>query len=89
VLSRHVLRNAAIPVLTVLGPLVAIEITGSFIVESMFGIPGIGRQFVTSVTARDYGVIMGTTLFFAALVALANLAVDLTYALVDPRIRHR
>ena len=89
VLSRHVLRNAAIPVLTVLGPLVAIEITGSFIVESMFGIPGIGRQFVTSVTARDYGVIMGTTLFFAALVALANLAVDLTYALVDPRIRRR
>jgi oligopeptide transport system permease protein len=88
VLTRHTIRNAVIPVLTVIGPLAAGLITGSFIIEQMFGIPGLGRQFITSVTQRDYGVIMGTTLFYAALVALANLLVDITYAVVDPRIKY-
>ena len=88
VLTRHTIRNAVIPVLTVVGPLAAGLITGSFIIEQMFGIPGLGRQFITSVTQRDYGVIMGTTLFYAALVALANLLVDITYAVVDPRIKY-
>jgi oligopeptide transport system permease protein len=88
VLTRHTIRNAIIPVLTVIGPLAAGLITGSFIIEQMFGIPGLGRQFITSVTQRDYGVIMGTTLFYAALVALANLLVDITYAMVDPRIKY-
>jgi oligopeptide transport system permease protein len=87
VLVRHVMRNAAIPIMTVIGPLAAIEITGSFIIESMFGIPGLGRLFITSITTRDYGIIMGTTLFYAALIALANLAVDVAYVVVDPRIR--
>ncbi len=89
VLYRHSLRNALIPILTVVGPLTASLVTGSFIVEQVFAIPGIGRLFVQSVNARDYGMIMGTTLFYAVVVALANLAVDITYAFVDPRIRYR
>jgi oligopeptide transport system permease protein len=63
-------------------------VTGSFIIEYLFAIPGVGRQFVTSISARDYGVIMGTTLFYAAVVAVANLIVDVLYAAVDPRIRY-
>jgi oligopeptide transport system permease protein len=89
VILRHTVRNALIPILTVLGPLFAILITGSFIIENLYAIPGIGRQFVGSVLARDYAVIMGTTLFYAGIVAFANLAVDLAYAVVDPRIRYR
>jgi oligopeptide transport system permease protein len=88
VVMRHMLRNAMIPVLTILGPLAAFLVTGSFIIEYLFAIPGIGRQFVTSISARDYGVIMGTTLFYAVVVAGANLIVDLMYAAVDPRIRY-
>ena len=89
IVVRHTLRNALIPILTVLGPIFAVLITGSFIVEHLFAIPGIGRQFVTSVQARDYGVIMGTTLFYATVVITANLLVDIAYAVVDPRIRYR
>lgn len=89
IMLRHVMRNAEIPILTVLGPLAAALITGSFIVESMFGIPGLGRQFITSVGNRDYGVIMGTTLFYAVLIVLSNLVVDVTYAVVDPRVRYK
>jgi oligopeptide transport system permease protein len=88
VLVRHTLRNALIPVMTVLGPLTANLLVGSFIVEFMFGVPGIGRLFVSAVQARDYSVIMGATLFYALVVAVANLAVDVTYTAVDPRIRY-
>lgn len=88
VLGRHVLKNAMIPVLTVAGPIAAVLITGSFVVETVFAIPGLGREFVTSVFARDYGMIMGTTIFFAAVIAVANLAVDVMYAAVDPQIRY-
>lgn len=88
VLARHVLKNALIPVLTVAGPIAAALITGSFIVETVFAIPGLGREFVTSVFARDYGMIMGTTIFYAAVIAVANLAVDVMYAAVNPRIRY-
>jgi oligopeptide transport system permease protein len=88
VVIRHAVKNALIPVLTVLGPIFAGLITGSFIVENAFAIPGLGQQFVGSVLIRDYGVIMGVTLFYAAIIALMNLVVDLTYALVDPRIRY-
>ncbi|HEY8836323.1 MAG TPA: ABC transporter permease [Dehalococcoidia bacterium] len=84
---RHVVRNAMIPVLTVMGPIFAALISGSFIIEYLFGINGIGREFVQSVLSRDYGVIMGTTLFYGLLIVLANLAVDILYAAVDPRIR--
>ena len=89
VVYRHMLRNALIPVLTVIGPIAAMLVTGSFIIEHLFAIPGIGRAFVTSIAARDYGVIMGVTLVYAAVVTFANLAVDLLYAVVDPRIRYK
>ena len=89
VLLRHGMPNAAIPMLTVIGPIAAGLVTGSFIVEYMFSIPGTGRLLVQSINARDYAMIMGTTLFYAAVIAVANLAVDLAYAAVDPRIRYR
>jgi oligopeptide transport system permease protein len=89
VLWRHGMRNAAIPILTVSGPILAALITGSFIVEQVFEVPGIGRAFVDSVSDRDYGMIMGTTLFYAFVIVLANLIVDISYAFVDPRVRLR
>lgn len=88
VVLRHVIKNGLIPVLTVLGPYAAYFATGSFIIEQLFSIPGIGRTFVIGVQQRDYGLIMGTTLLYAAIVAVANLAIDLFYAVVDPRIRY-
>jgi len=89
VLLRHGLRNAAIPVLTLAGPILAALVTGSFIVEQLFEVPGIGRSFVSAVTDRDYGMIMGTTLFYAFVIVLANLLIDVSYAYVDPRVRYR
>jgi oligopeptide transport system permease protein len=88
VLVRHALRNAMIPVITIAGPELAALISGSFIIESLFSIPGIGRLFVQGVFQRDYGLIMGTVLFYAFMVALVNLAVDVLYAVIDPRIRY-
>jgi len=87
VLLRHAAKNALIPVLTVLGPIFAGLVTGSFIVERAYSIPGLGRTFVESVLVRDYGLIMGVTLFFAIVIAGMNLFVDLLYAAADPRIR--
>ncbi len=89
VVLRHMLRNALIPVLTIAGPIAAHLAAGSFIVETLFSIPGIGRLFYQAVSARDYGLIMGTTLFYSFAVIVANLAVDLLYGAVDPRIRVR
>ena len=89
VVTRHMMRNAMIPVITILGPAIAALVTGSFIIESIFNVPGMGREFVTSIDRRDYSMIMGTTLFYAFLVAIANLWVDITYGLLDPRIRSR
>jgi oligopeptide transport system permease protein len=89
VLFSHSLRNAAIPILSVIGPITAALITGSFIVEQLFSVPGTGRLFVQSVNARDYGLIMGATLFYATVIVLANLAVDIAYAFFDPRIRYQ
>lgn len=89
VVTRHAVRNAMVPVLTVLGPIFAVLVTGSFIIETTFAINGVGRYFVLSISSRDYGVIMGTTIFFATVVVIANLVVDLLYAVVDPRIRYR
>jgi oligopeptide transport system permease protein len=88
VIVRHAIKNALIPVLTVIGPIAATLLSGSFIIETMFSIPGVGREFVDAVARRDYGMIMGSTLFFAMLVVIANLVVDLLYAVVDPRIRY-
>jgi ABC-type dipeptide/oligopeptide/nickel transport system permease component len=86
---RHALKNAFIPVATILGPMFAAVVTGTFVVEQIFAIPGMGRYFITSVTNRDYPVVMGTIMLYAFFLVLANLAVDATYAFLDPRIRLR
>jgi len=85
---RHIFRNSLIPVVTVAGPELANLITGSFIVENLFAIPGVGRLFVQGIYARDYSLIMGGVLFYAFTIALLNLAVDVLYATIDPRIRY-
>ena len=85
--AKHALRNALIPVITVLGPTVAGLLTGSFVVEKIFAIPGIGYYFVNSVTQRDYTTIMGVTIFFAAFLMAMVLLVDIFYCLIDPRIK--
>jgi ABC-type dipeptide/oligopeptide/nickel transport system permease component len=87
VLLTHQLPNALLPVVTIVGPLTAALITGSFVVEYLFAIPGMGRFFITAVTNRDYPLIMGATLLYAALLVMANLATDLVAARLDPRIR--
>ena len=84
---KHALRNALIPVVTVLGPLMVSLMTGSLVIEKIFSVPGIGSQFVTSIQTNDYQVIMGTTLLFAALFVFVVLIVDILYGLIDPRIR--
>lgn len=86
VIFKHALRNALIPVITYLGPQVAFTFSGSFVVEKVFNIPGLGRYFVQAIPSRDYPVIMGTTIFLAAFVIVMNLVVDLVYKLVDPRM---
>jgi oligopeptide transport system permease protein len=83
----HMIKNALIPVITFLGPALAGLVTGSFIIETMFGFPGMGRAYVQAISQRDYSMIMGTTLLYALLVALANLSVDIVYVFIDPRIR--
>ncbi len=88
VIIVHALKNSLIPVVTVLGPMFAAVVTGSLIVEQIFAIPGMGKFFVVSVTNRDYPVILGTTLVYAVLLVVANLAVDIVYAWLDPRIRY-
>jgi oligopeptide transport system permease protein len=88
VVMRHALKNAMIPVLTIMGPIFATLVVGSFIIERAFQIPGLGRSFVESVLVRDYGVIMGVTIFYAVVIASMNLIVDLLYAVADPRIRY-
>jgi ABC-type dipeptide/oligopeptide/nickel transport system permease component len=88
VIVRHALRNALVPVVTILGPLVTGIITGSVVIENVFGIPGLGKEFVTSILARDYNIVIGVFTFYAALVGLANLTVDVIYPVLDPRIRY-
>jgi oligopeptide transport system permease protein len=88
VVTRHMIRNALIPVVTILGPTLAFLVTGSFIIESIFGIPGVGRYYVTSIGQHDYGVLMAMTILYAFVVAFLNLAVDVAYAFIDPRIRY-
>ena len=87
IITGHVLRNAILPVVTYLGPLIAAIFTGSFIIEYIFAIPGLGRSFVTSVQNRDYTVIMGTTVFYSLFLMIMNLIVDIAYAIIDPRIK--
>ncbi|SHE88193.1 oligopeptide transport system permease protein [Tissierella praeacuta DSM 18095] len=87
VVRKHVLRNAILPVITILGPQIAGIFTGSFVIERIFGIPGLGSYYITSINDRDYTMIIGTTVFYAALFVVAQLAVDLLYGVADPRIR--
>jgi ABC-type dipeptide/oligopeptide/nickel transport system permease component len=87
VILRHALKNSLIPVTTVVGPLMAAWLTGSFIIETIFAVPGIGRFFVTSIADRDYTLIMGVFLIYAVLLAFMNILVDISYAFLDPRIR--
>ena len=86
ILTRHALGNAILPVITYLGPLAASLLTGSFIVETIFAIPGLGQYFVTSIYNRDYTVILGITIFYSALVVFLNILVDMIYPLIDPRV---
>jgi ABC-type dipeptide/oligopeptide/nickel transport system permease component len=89
IVARHGAKNALLPVVTVAGIYFAFVITGSFYVEVITSVPGLGRYFVLSIAARDYPVIMGTTLLFAFVVMVMNLAVDIAYAFIDPRIRYK
>jgi oligopeptide transport system permease protein len=88
VVSRHALRAAFLPVVSYLGPAIAGIITGSVVIETIFGIPGIGRYFVQGALNRDYTLVMGVVIFYGALIILLNLAVDLVYGLLDPKIRY-
>jgi oligopeptide transport system permease protein len=87
VVARHILRNALIPVTTALGPTFANLVTGSFVIEQIFSIPGIGRNYVTSIQARDYTMILASTLLYAFVIVIANLIVDVLYQFIDPRVR--
>jgi oligopeptide transport system permease protein len=86
VLLKHSLRNAVIPVLTYLGPLVAATFTGSFVIETIFAFPGLGEHFVRSITNRDYTVVLGVTIFYSAFLITMNMLIDIIYGFVDPRI---
>ena len=86
VIYKHALRNSVIPVITYVGPMLAYIVTGSMVVEQIFGVPGLGTQFVSSITNRDYTLIMGTTIFLASLIIIMNLFTDIIYKFVDPRI---
>ena len=85
--ARHVLKNALIPVVTYFGPAIAFLITGSFVVESIFSIPGIGREFTNAITNRDYTVVLGFSVFIGVIITVANLAEDIICSLIDPRIK--
>jgi oligopeptide transport system permease protein len=87
VITIHALKNGLIPVVTILGPAFAALVTGTFVIEQIFGINGMGKHFVTSVGNRDYTLLLGVTLLYSVFLVVANLLVDLTYGLIDPRIR--
>ena len=89
VLGKHVMRNAILPVVTYIGPMSTALITGSFVVEKVFGIPGIGNLFTNSILNRDYTLIMGITVFFAVILVICILVVDILYVLIDPRIKYQ
>ena len=88
IIVRHALRGAALPVVSYLGPAAAALLTGSVVVETIFGIPGVGRYFVEGALNRDYTLVMGTVIMIAVFVLVFNLIVDLLYALIDPRVRY-
>lgn len=87
ILFKHALRNAILPVITYVGPMLAYTVTGSFVVEKIFTIPGLGGEFIGAINGRDYTLIMGTTIFLATLIIVMNVVVDIVYKIVDPRIK--
>ena len=87
IILKHQLRNAIIPVITVLGPTTAAILTGTFVIESIFSIPGMGKYYVTAVQNLDYSLILGMTIFYGFFLVVANAIVDLLYGIIDPRIR--
>lgn len=87
ILFKHALRNAILPVITYVGPMLAYTVTGSFVVEKIFTIPGLGGEFISAISGRDYTLIMGTTIFLATLIVIMNVVVDIVYKMVDPRIK--
>ncbi|HHW57266.1 MAG TPA: ABC transporter permease [Clostridia bacterium] len=87
IIWRHMIRNAILPIITVLGPLIAGIVTGTFVIEKIFGIPGLGKYFVQSIYNNDYTMILGTTIFYSTILVLMVFFVDITYGLIDPRIR--
>ena len=86
-LFKHALRNAIIPIITYAGPLLAFTVSGSFVVEKIYNIPGLGREFINCITGRDYPMVMSTTIFLATFLVLMNVIVDILYKIVDPRIK--
>jgi oligopeptide transport system permease protein len=88
VVTRHMIRNALIPVVTILGPTLAFLVTGSFIIERIFAIPGVGQFYLNAITTRDYSLLMAMTMLYAFAVAFLNVVVDVLYAYIDPRIRY-
>ena len=88
VVTRHMIRNALIPVVTILGPTLAFLVTGSFIIETIFSVPGIGRFYISAISTRDYSLLMAMTMLYAFAVASLNVVVDVLYAYIDPRIRY-
>jgi oligopeptide transport system permease protein len=88
-IRRHLLKNAMIPVVTVLGPILAFLIVGSLVVENIFSVPGVGRLLIQGISQRDYSLIMGATLMYAFVIAAVNLIVDIVYGFLDPRITYR
>jgi oligopeptide transport system permease protein len=87
IVTRHALRNAILPIVTVMGPTIAAVLTGSFVVEKIFSIPGLGRYYIQSIYDRDYTMTLGITIFYAAFLIVMMLVVDIVYVLVDPRIK--
>jgi ABC-type dipeptide/oligopeptide/nickel transport system permease component len=87
VIASHALRNSVIPLITVMGPLLGYLISGTFVIETIFSVPGVARFYIASVLARDYTVVMGLTVMLAVIIILANLAVDVTHRALDPRLQ--
>lgn len=87
VIAKHALKNAIIPVVTYLGPLVAALLTGTFVVERLFSIPGVGREFVTGISDRDYSITLGMTIYLGCFIIIVNIIVDMLYVLIDPRVK--
>ena len=87
VISKYAMKNSLLPVITYVGPMVAALLTGTFIIEKLFSIPGLGRYFVTAINDRDYSVTLGLTIFVGGLIIIVNIIVDIMYAVIDPRVK--